>query len=1150
MSKLTAPGWFDCSRMARGVGVLALCLIPLRSQAQTVNAALYGIVRDQAGAAIPDARMTATDLATSISTAVTSGADGSYTFPNLAPATYSLMTEKTGFRTSAISGITLLVDQKARIDVQLQVGSVNATIQVTGAAPLVDSNTASVGTVVGQREVVDLPLNLRRFGSLAVLVPGTTTDNGGFASSEIGSPFSETTYAANGARSSSNNTLIDGADSRNLTLGGFAVQPSPDAVQEFRIQTNIYDAAFGKTAGSTINLITKSGSNSFHGTAYEFLRNDLFDARNFFSVSAKPEFRRNQYGASIGGPIRKRKTFFFGNYEGLRLIQQVSRTATVPAAQQLAGNFSSVLTGTTANVCGAGGPPSLNFDTGQLFDPASETQITCPAGSANAGSPALVGNPIAGNIITTVDPVAATLIAGGAYPAPNRAGFPNFVNEQALVRNDSQADVRVDNNFGDKDKIFGRYVFGQAGIVDPTMSNSPLPNFGDTLYFRGQNLAIGWTHTFDANLINEALFGFQRNTDRVNCKQCPRPSGTLANLGIQNLTALSPALDGLPYFGLTTFSGVGDSNYRPISSPDMVEKYQDNVTWVHGRSTIVIGADIQPWQILGELVPVAARGQIYFNGQYSSLANELDGGNAVAGVSDLADFLLGYPYNAARTLRFKDTNQVGGRFISVYGQDDIKLTHNVALNVGLRWEYRRPAIDKNNNYVTLAQVGPEFSGPANALLVTAADDAVNDAFCTDPSYSYLKSADGRCLVATSAQRSQLGFAGRTRRTLIFPDKKDFAPRFGISWQPTGSNRLVVRSGYGIFYDLPNFNNQHFVGNNPIFSPTQFYITNFGAPPPATVETMFAGTAAVPPIVNDFASLFVTPHYLTPYFQQWSFGVQTQFATDWALEVNYIGTKGTRLGNVHLNGNQAEPGTTPLQSRRPYVDFGPMLFTTVDASSSYNSLQAKLTKRFSHGLSLLASYTLAHSIDDAEGDEGTFGGPPASNAAQDDNNLKAERSRSYTDARHRLAVSYVWELPFGKGKPLLNRGGFINQVLGGWELSGVTSFQSGFPFTVNAQDFSNTGSFSPRPDRICSGVGPKSINNWFNTSCFTTTAQQASEAAGHPRFGDSGRNILDGPGLFDWDLGLLKPFQLGERLKFQFRSEFYNAFNHPSLVYLK
>ncbi len=363
-------------------------------------------------------------------------------------------------------------------------------------------------------------------------------------------PFSEETYSANGARSSSNNTLIDGVDSRNLTFGGFAVQPSPDAVQEFKIQTNIYDAAFGKTAGSTINLITKSGTNAFHGSVYDFLRNDALDASNYFNP-VKPELRRNQYGAALGGPIMKSKhIYFFGNYEGLRQIQGQTALSIVPTDAQKSGDLSGLLTGTTANLCGDGGPAQYNFDTGQIFDPSTETTTTCASG-ANAGSKILVGTPIPGNKIAAIDPVAQHVFSLNAYPEPNLVGSStgnNYINSAPLTRNDHQVDARIDWDKSEKDQIFGRYIFGQANLVQNEGYNT-LPTFGDTLYFRGQNLALGWTHTFGPRVLNEALFGFQRDTDIQNCASCPRPSGFMEGFGVSGLAGLSPSLEGFPIFG-------------------------------------------------------------------------------------------------------------------------------------------------------------------------------------------------------------------------------------------------------------------------------------------------------------------------------------------------------------------------------------------------------------------------------------------------------------------------------------------------------------------------------------------------------------------------------------------------------------------------
>ena len=575
-----------------------------------VNATLTGKVTDPSGASIPGATVTATDTATGQSSKNVTDPTGTYNFVSLVPATYSLTVEKEGFKTSVQTGIALQVDQKASLDVQLQVGNVATRVEVSGAAPMVETNSANVGTTIGERDVVDLPLNLRRFGALATLVPGTTPDNGGFANNQFGSPFSEASYSANGARSASNNSIIDGVDSRNMTFGGFSVSPPPDAVEEFKVQTNIYDAAFGKTAGSTINLVTRGGTNDWHGNAYEFVRNNIFDSPPHFQKTL-PEYRRNQFGGSFGGPIKKNKAFFFLNYEELLQIEGGDSNTLVPTAAQLQGDLShdyagnSTLTGTTSNLCGAGGPANLQYDTGQLFDPTTSSLFNCPNAAAGA-APIVIANPIPGNILfgpgstRTLDPVAAHALSFNPFPTPNLSGVSgaNFVQNAPLPLTQHSGDARIDFNIGPRDQLFGRYIIGNSYATNPYSGYNILPGFGDTIYFRGQNLALGWTHTFGGHLLNEAHFGFQRDYDIANCASCPRPAGFQEGFGIQNFTSVAPSFEGFPIFSFNNFSGIGDSNYRPVISPDMVEKYQDNLTWTHGRHTVVAGADFQFYQIL------------------------------------------------------------------------------------------------------------------------------------------------------------------------------------------------------------------------------------------------------------------------------------------------------------------------------------------------------------------------------------------------------------------------------------------------------------------------------------------------------------------------------------------------------------------------
>lgn len=1139
------------------------CHLP-RTYGQMVNATLYGSVTDQSGAAIPDAHVTATNEGTGVASRGVTDAAGNYSFPSLAPGTYTVAAEKEGFQTKVISGITLLVTQQARLDVALTVGQVTTQVEVKGAAPLVETSTASVGTVIGERQVVDLPLNLRRLTSLATLVPGTVAAAGfGYAAYVVGgSPFSEATYVSGGSRDSSNTLLVDGMESRAYDTGGFGLMPPPDAVQEFKIQTNIYSAAFGKTAGSTMNLVTRSGSNGFHGDAYEFLRNDKLDSRNFFATNqtdpttgaeipgtARPEYRRNQFGVTGGGPLIKNKTFVFGFYDALREVKGLTLGNLVPTDAQKQGDLSGALTGTMANLCAASGsaaPANLNYDTGQLFDPASEALFTCPQNPATptvAPPTVLVGTPISGNVITNIDPVAQKILA--AYPEPNRPGTPNYVNQTPRHRSDNQFGVRIDHNLSDRDRIFGRYLFAQSNITDPSAGYSSLPGFGDTIFFRGQNMTTSWAHTFGPQLLNEFQVGFQRNNPVENCLTCTK-SGQLASLGIQDLSPLAPDMEGYPFFGFSNFGGVGDSGYRPISNVEMTEDYRDHLTWTHGRHTVIVGADLQWLQNLRQQNPYSPRGQFSFNGQFSSLAGEsADAG----GISDLADLLQGYPSFAARSLGYKDVNQVGSTFWSFFAQDDFKISPNLSVNLGLRYEYRGNPIDKANNIVSFMPLGPAFSGAGNAALLTALPDSENDALCNDPSHANLISATGQCLVVGSAERSKMGFTGHTRQTLVFPDRRDWAPRIGITWRPTASDKFVIRTGYGIFYDLSNLNVKEFVSGNPVFAPTQLFNTSFGSAPPTqggvpvTTANVFA-TGTVPLLDEQYAALWVTPDFVTPRVQEWSFGIQSQLSRDYGLEVDYVGTSANHLDALHMYGNQPEPGTGDLQPRRPYIDFNSLAYFSADANANYNALQAKLTKRFSSGFLLLASYTWAKSMSDNEGNEGSYG--VGGNLPQDSNNFEANYARSVSDVRQRLALSSVAQIPVGKGKHFLNRPGVANVILGNWNASGILSLQSGFPVSVySASDYSNTASASPRPDRICQGDGAKTVASWFNTDCFTTASLESALTAGTPRFGNSGRNILDGPSMVGLDLALYKEFHFGDRVHLEFRAEAFNSLNHAN-----
>jgi len=1119
--------------------IILVCSFP--SSGQEVTARLAGTIKDAAGGVVPQAALNATNVNTGLATRTTSDSAGDYVFPALAPGDYTLTVEKAGFSTAAISGISLTVNQKASVDVVLQVGQVTQSVKVEGAAPLVDSTSASLGTVVDQQPILDLPLNLRRPTMLALVVPGTIDTSGRSLTSANGngSGFNDNSYSGAGGRSTGNLILIDGMISRALNNGGFALQPVPEMVKEFKIENNTYDAAFGLASGTTMNLITESGSNGFHGSAWEYLRNRDLDARNFFAAS-RPEFIRNQFGGAMGGPIRKNKTFFFGSYEGLRLTQGQTGTSVVPTADQKAGNFSTFLTGQTANLCASSGsaaPANLNFDTGQLFDPASERLFTCPANPANPGagtSTVLVGTPIPGNQITNIDPVAQKVLA--LFPAPNRAGIPNYVNQTPLRRPDNQFDARIDEVLSDKDRLFGRYLFGNTNQLFPGNFNP----FNNYQHFRGQNLVGGWTHIFSPTLINDVRIGYQRDFLDLDCQGCPRQPGLLAGFGIQNLQAPTRQLEQYPAFGFSNFAGVGDGGYFPDILPDRIEKFEDTITKIVGKHTIVAGGDFNFWQTPGVEDPKQVNGSISFSGQFSSLAGEIPG---VSTISDLADLELGFPAGGLYTRSPIINKLTGGGWFSLFAQDHFRVNSRLSVEIGLRWEYRKQPYDQHNQIAAFYPLANN-STPGDALLLTALPDAANDALCSNP---YFLNANGQCLVMSSATRKQVGITGnKIREVSLGPGHGNFAPRLGISWRPLDSDRFIFHAGGGVFNDLPHSNIQgSYVNNNPVFTQTPTYNTAFGSPPPltngapTTTETMFANSAFVP-LAQITAELMPSPFYRTPTVYEWSASIQSQLTQNWALEVGYIGNRGVHMDYIHLWGNQAVPGVGDLQPRRPWPDFNIMLFDSFNGISNYDALTTKVTRRFSKGFQALFAYTYGKVLDWNGGDSDFVA------LVQNDNNARADYGTADISIKQRLVLTPIWQLPFGKGQRFFNSGGPVNAVAGGWEVSGIVTFQSGFPFTVTAnQDFSNTGSLSPRPDRTCNGAGAQTVANWFNTSCFTTDALSQALANGTPRFGNSGKNILYGPGIQQWDVSLIKRNPITEKLNLEFRAEFFNLFNHPN-----
>ncbi len=1111
---------------------------------QATTGSIVGTVTDPMHAALPQAEITVTNASTGVASSTTSDASGHYEFLSLPAGTYSETVVHSGFDKTTLSGLSLSLYQQLTQNIVLKVGTEAQNVTVEATPTLVDTTNASLGTVVGQTQILSMPLNLREVGSLALLVPGTvnTTGRSLATGAANGSGFNDIGYSGSGGGSGGNVLLIDGMISRALNNSSFALDPPPEMVHEFKIQNNVYDASFGLASGTVMNLITNSGTNKIHGSAWEYARNGVMDASGYFALT-RPDLSRNQFGGSVGGPIVKNKIFYFGSYEGLRLTQGIVSASVVPTASEKTGDFSSFLTGTIANLCpgsGSAAPADLNFDTGQLFDPASETNFTCPANPQNPSASTtsiLVGKPIPGNRVSALDPVAQKVLA--LFPSPNTRGVVNYTNETPQQQQNDQFDVRVDASLSKVNTLFVRYLIGNSNILFP----GALPAFNGYQHFRGQNLVGGWTRVIGPSAINDVRIGYQKDYLTYDCSGCPRPPGTLASFGIEGLTNPLPQFNEYPNILLNNFPLWGDGfpGYFPVTAPDAIERFEDTFTKVAGRHTLSFGANADFWQTKGVTDPLQANGRFAFNGQYSSLAGEIPGVNAI---SDLADMELGYPSSGQYTKNAIITNLTGGSWISLFAQDNFRATPKLNVQAGLRWEYRRQPMDTQNKLATFYPLSKSFQ-PGDALLLTALPDAANDALCSDP---YFRSASGQCLIMSSGMRKAKGLTGNKVRQVSFgPGAGYFAPRVGISWQPIGSDRLVVHAGVGIFMDLPDTNRMgSFANNNPVFTQTPNFVTAFGAPPPLTtgVPTKTQQTFVNAPLVSlsgITSQLMPSPFYKTPETYEWSLSIQSQIAKRWGAEVAYVGNRGLHLDYMHNLGNQPNPGVGDLQQRRPYPDFNTILYDDYQAFSKYQSLYGKLEKQASNGFAALISYTFSKSLDNEGGNIDN------QSATQNDNNPNADYGLSDFNAKQTLVVSAIYELPFGSGKRLLTNGHYKNLVAGGWQVSAIVSAHSGLPFTVtSAQDYSNTGSSSPRPDRVCNGSGPKKISEWFNTGCFTTTALAQALANGTPRFGTAGRNILLLPGLQNWDLAFIKKTTIGDRFAAEFRAELFNAFNHTNL----
>jgi hypothetical protein len=1061
--------------------IAVLLLLSATARAQSVTANLIGFVQDETGAVIPDASVQLFNVATGETRTMQSEEAGNYNFNLVKPGRYRLSVEKTGFKRTVIDEFDLQVDQTARIDVKLAIGSVTESLSVNAAAPLVSSETASVGQVIAQTQIQELPLNGRSFFSLVLLAPGTTpTMPRSFiaGSHPIPGQLSVPAFYVAGAREKSNGYLVDGVDSQDPHFQTPSLFPSVDAIQEFKLQTNSYSAEYGHYAAQ-VNVATRSGSNDFHGSAYEFLRNDVLDATNFFSNltgQGKTPLRYNQFGATLGGPLSiprlysgENRTFFFASWESTRIRRGSTGQLSVPTAEQRSGNFS--------RLGERGNRPT--------FDPATTRTV----------NGVIVRDPFPGNIIP---PERITPFARGIldyYPLP-AFNVPSGNNYATLVRDFSDSDQfmgRVDHRFGDKDNIFFRYSIMSGDLTN----NAALPANGNQTHAQTHNLAMNYVHLFSETALYELRLGYNRPTYFI-LQQGAFGENITANLGIRNLVDV-PVGYGVPTVSVTGISGLDAGTFNPTTQITNVYQIFQSMSVTRGSHAIKFGVNLRRLDYKDQ-TERQNRGAFSFTGGLTA-----DPARASTTGVPLADLLLGLPLSANGSATSLAGNYRGHNF-GFFFQDDWKPTRRLTLNLGLRYDISTRLVENLDHLTAL-----DRTYPGGRLLLAGTNKA------------YLPNGtivDGP----------------ETPRGLVPNDLNNWGPRLGLAFRPFADNRTAIRAGYGIFYDMIELQDLRTWSRNPpfglILGLQSDQNANSNAPSVLQISELFpaqGSTAARPDLYSP------GDRYPDPYYQQWNFTVQQALWSNLLVEVGYLGSKGTKLAR-RLNANQAafdvDPSRpTPILSRRPYPAFGNTIrLTDNSANSTYHGLIAKVEKRFASGVSFLFSYTYAKALD---------GGSLIDEQPRDIHNQKLDKGRASYDIRQRAVLSGTWQLPFGRGKSLANSG-VLAAIAGGWQVNTIASFRTGFPFSASANgDVCNCGAASQLAQQVGDPLTSftQSRLQWFNTGAFEQPARG--------RLGSSGRNILDGPGESTIDLSVFRNIPVTERWRFQIRGEFFNLLNHTN-----
>ena len=1100
-------------RVAIAAAVALVTLVPVASHAQVTTADIIGKVTDQSGAILPGAQVVLKNTDTGISQTATASSSGDYAFNLLPIGHYSVTVTMPNFKSFQVESVTLAAGDRSRVDAGLTIGNVSETVEVTDSRAAVQTDSSTVGSLLDTKAVQDLPLNGRNVFNLVSLTPGVTTATAPGGSQALSSGTrpddrrQSSAYSANGQDPSANNNLIDGADNNDRLIGTIGVRPSIDAIAEVKIQTNLYSADIGRTSGGVVNILTKSGTNTLHGTLFEFVRNDIFDANSYYNFTQSPnapprtpKYRQNQFGGSVGGPILKNKTFFFGDYEALRIVQGGTVTGiVVPTASQRVGNFSESCTaGFTAGIC--------NTASQQL-------NLLSAIGTAPAGP---VPNNRLDQGVYAANLSAIGLKLASLYPQPNAGAGVSVANYNATGNKTyfgHTFDIKLDHHFNESNTLRARYSFNQVAVTVPTLFpdvsggfnpgsgvsgvNGTFPGQNQT---RAQNLLINYVRVLRPNLLLDLNASYLR--DYINSQNINYGKNVATQLGIPGVNTADPQTSGLNSISITGFQGIGDASFTPLLEIDNSFEYKGAVIWTKGSHNVKIGGGVIRRQFNIQQSN-AARGTFTFS----------TAGTPVSGpAAPLADLLLGIPATLSRTVS-PFVSEYRTWEPNVYIQDDWRATHWLTLNLGLRYDVFTPKTETRDRI------------------------------------SNLNIFTGQVLYP--------GF-NTNRTTGITTTNTNFAPRIGFA--ATVAPSFVIRGGYGISF-FPGDINSGALLKNPPFSPSLTCgpstttpcstYGNYGTLAqgfflPSVNFSTTTLASGLPTIALPAGSGFteIDQNFRSSFQQQFNVVAEKGFGKN-SFSMGYVGTVGRRLVLNPQDINRALPSGTSTPNPRPISLLNPVIGSvqafTSQGISSYNALEVQYQRRLNKGLTANAGYTYAHEIDDVAGLAGTgaggYGTMIGSPSTYVQNIQMYDRATGDFNIGNRGFIAANYELP----KANVNRA--LGEVINGWQVNGTAVWQSGLPFTVTDLNTRAgvTGLSGERADRVQQTVilGSRTYSNlgigYIDPAAFAPQALYT--------LGNSGRNLASGPNSSVVNMSFFKNFAFRHESDLQFRTEVFNLPNH-------